>query len=535
MSDKRYTLHPINLFQALPPPPCNQITYPTAQFCTSGKCAKKAVPTHSTIYYIPVNQPHSKLIGIKNHRRTYNFDRYTADILKYNCQFTRIATAPDVQIAQDHLLAMELQAQPPTPPATQQPTETSTKRRPAPCAGVNGRFADRHSLRKNTGCTVDACSNCCKELNIGTCRVHSSMAKTKLKTHDNINATHRHAPGPGSGSIDIFINPSQPDQDQFTPTGGKIDMFSRKAPDQLGNFRNVCIRKQAEERTQVAEAIIASKMVTLIVWHTSSNNTPPTPMHVHAPRWPLFSLSLSEDLVALVTREVGVNCNQGGMKVWNEADHLWHLVPLTCIELYNPDCRRLLVVLPNVNPTECHEIDLHLSLVSKGPNKAAMDIHKHVQNALNTPPRSKHAMQTPTSQPPANNSEPPQSMEGTPCPPALTRKKRKHNDDDPAITNSWPAGVDMRTMATFYEYTLHLPTYEAAWNQLFGPPEAYKSSTVSRWRAWLKAITPARLNSFVEQYGDVLAHDAQKSDFNDEWRPQDRRLVTPRATKRTKF
>lgn len=294
----------------LPLPFPTRHTKRTGLICTSDNCFNR--PTHSTLYYQPKKQPNAKLIGVKcqydpKHHRHYFLAEHKANIHAHN---SRLPAAMNL----DPQLTMTPSSSS-TPSARQSNRRTKTQLH-AQCAGVNGKFAIGHTLRKNQQCVVSACRKCCDKLRDPSerCQPHGAMSNLKAKRNNN------QASNPND-AISISDSESTRIPTQSVTQAGRT--YSRLLLEpELAKFKSISIKRQADERTQRGHEEIAKKQVTLIAWTGSETDHGRWGGVVYAPQWPLLSSSQSGDLMQLVHKHLGDEWN-GSLQVWTEEHQSW--------------------------------------------------------------------------------------------------------------------------------------------------------------------------------------------------------------------
>ncbi|EGG00047.1 uncharacterized protein MELLADRAFT_93878 [Melampsora larici-populina 98AG31] len=217
---------------------------------------------------------------------------------------------------------------PTTQPRTISQSRAKSSRRPPKhrpedmCRGRDGQTAEGHTVRKNAGCAIDACSKCCVAfLPQGIfCGKHESMAKTKAKKLNN------QAAQPVLSQLPLTNNDTTPSGAGTNATARltqAVRSFYRElSSPEYAKFRSISIQKQAEERLLQDRMNIARKNVSMFVWssldkdHTSKCSF----WRVPAPQWPLLALQESEVFTALVKNQLGEDWN-GTFQVWNKNNY----------------------------------------------------------------------------------------------------------------------------------------------------------------------------------------------------------------------
>ncbi|EGG01031.1 uncharacterized protein MELLADRAFT_111292 [Melampsora larici-populina 98AG31] len=522
---------------------------------------------HTTIYWEPKAQHLKHLIGTRcnfdqKYYRYYNKASYNHDLLAHNRRHqdfelpnhlinnyqlpTYLPTmVVDPQLTLDAFL--------PNPHPTQ-PTPLISKE---VCQGVNAVFATAHNTRMNRGCPHKACFDCCNKLGTLACLPHEAQArkKTREAVTDGIEGQQSEQPTPlitaaiptphSRVSSNTAVNDenqsthptTKPSEDLAPSTQAGRTFTRRLSPTELSKFRSVSINKQAEERIQNDALALAKKLVTMVVW--PGNEQDPfgsETWHVQANKWPLFSLDESEELLSLVESRLGANW-KGGLRVWNHEEHGWVHIKMSTQELYPKDCKKILVLLPNVKPSNCEGIDHHLASVAPISEKAAMDIRPMI-----TPTQQSRTSLsvTPTPSRTPISITPIHSQLNTTSSSSPTHISDSEDERDVATMNlindavvkattgnegssspiksrraQWPRGVTMHSMVTFFERSMRKQTLmKVAWEEQFQSSYTYASSTVSTYRALLKGIGLTRLTEYVEKHGDHTVQQA-KDYFDD--------------------
>ncbi|KAH9821843.1 hypothetical protein DFH28DRAFT_1079037 [Melampsora americana] len=397
----------------------------------------------------------------------------------------------------------------------------------------NGQFAPLHSTRMNRGCTIKACFECCNKLNNlpGGCGPHQQQEAKKRKAKETTTVpqltTTTTTELSTSSGVEISCTPSTQAGRSFT---------RRLSASELAKFCSISIKKQAEEHVQNNEIALAKKLVTLVVW--SGGKDDPfgyESWRVQANKWPLFSLDQSEELLELIEKKLGSNW-KGGLQVWNHEELNWVHIKLNTIELYLKDCKKILVIFPNIKATLCEDVDHHLAFVAPISQKAAMDIcalilplmtplNTSSVTSLITPNKSQNlslGYSTPVHIPDSgdesitfcglNNDT--VSDEPEPAPHkflpgnSLSSGGRQHG-------NNWPCGFLERSL-------VKKVSVKAAWEEQFKHTHTFASTTVSTYRTWLLKIKMPQLTEYVAKHGDHTVEQG-KDYFDKLWEQCDTR------------
>ncbi|KAH9825281.1 hypothetical protein DFH28DRAFT_921229 [Melampsora americana] len=449
---------------------------------------------------------------------------YCEDLIAHNKHFeyhnsSSYSSSPapmDPQLLLASFLPMTL-----TPPAN---TPVASSNEELQCRGHNGQFAPLHSTRMNRGCTIKACFECCNKLNnlSGGCGPHQQQEVKKRKAKETTMVSQL---------------TTTTTTELSTSSGVEISGAPTK-------FRSISIKKQAEERVQNNEIALAKKLVTLVVW--SGGKDDPfgyKSWRVQANKWPLFSLDQSEELLELIENKLGSNW-KGGLRVWNHEELNWVHIKLNTIELYPKDCKKILVIFPNIKATLCEDVDHHLASVAPMSQKAAMDIRALIlpsmtpsNTSLNTSSITPHKSQilssgysTPVHIPDSddesitfcglNNDTVPDEPG-----PALYKSLPGNSSSSGGRQNgnNWPRGVTMRAMLKFLERSLvKKVSIKAAWEEQFKHTHTFASTTVSTYWTWLLKIKMPQLTEYVAKHGDHTVEQG-KDYFDKLWEQCDTR------------
>ncbi|KAH9823146.1 hypothetical protein DFH28DRAFT_1216736 [Melampsora americana] len=511
-----YTLKPINPYSLLPVP--TRHTKQTGLLCSSPLCRHRP---HSTLYYQPTRQPNGKLIGIRcqydpKQRRTYFLDQFKANIHAHNTHIRAMNFDP--QLTGTPSISFT-----PTPPPRPSNRRTKTKLQDQ-CTGVKGQFATGHTLRKNHTCVVTACRDCCDKLKDPSqrCLPHGAMAKFSTKRGNNSQCTNRI--DTDSDSAVLFSDSESYRHGTFPRPSQAGRTYSRLLLEpELAKFKSISIQKQAEERTQRAHVESAKKQVTLIVWtgrEAQSNHVGYWGGIVYAPQWPLLALNQSEPLMQLVHKHLGTEWNDS-LQVWNEENQIWLHIPISMLHQYSATSRKILILFPDVDLTQCKSLDWQLASVSLH-TKGSMSISKFL---------------TPS----------PRKTDSLLCASSLV-PEASTSIHSPTIRTASPATpfalcggrilTSMREMGDFLVLS-HKPkaTIKSAWTQVYasyGFP--YKRSTVGRYRRWLELIKSVQLEDYLSRYDDKPARHGKRY-FHKEWVASDTKLIKaqPTPAKRVKL
>ncbi|KAH9811139.1 hypothetical protein DFH28DRAFT_1224266 [Melampsora americana] len=350
----------------------------------------------------------------------------------------------------------------------------------------------------------------------------------------------------------------------------------RLQTDFLDEYRTMTLKREAAERKSATNADVASRTIALVIWPGSKDE----PLGswggmVHASTWPQFALSESKDVKDLVAQELGGGWS-GNLQVWNEENQLWIHTAIDIIVTYPENTRKLLVVFPGIKPTQCHDVERHLASVSNGGKKDSMNLTAFIQrNNSVTPQRLKNSkvkvniidLQSGSSTPervitPAHSSGnsnrdepmdcdndlPPLPVTPSISPSTVARRtKRKRSpglttinvDDTPDRDESgamdqstpvrkqlgprWSKSATMLEMKRLYDLT-QAPRklqYQDAYVAVFGNRFRYVPSTISHYCRWCEAITPRRLDPFVQSNSTMTVEEARTYHFQTEWRSTD--------------
>ncbi|KAH9815280.1 hypothetical protein DFH28DRAFT_1221357 [Melampsora americana] len=412
-----YNLTAINPYRRVPYPPLPSGTE-TGLVCNSKSCRTR--PTHSTVYF---KSQHKHLTGVKCpidssnkdiFLRTYNSAHFQAQLRTLNRGvIDSAAIVIENRVPTDEFMELHrLMNAPPTPPATQASTSTTTERRPAgtannaslECKGVNGHIAAGHQIRKNERCPVNACKACCLALNttgLTPCPKHHSMAKRQQKEIEENGRVSIIPTLPDRNIVDLTSSPSvavaepreQPMDTLAITQGGRskgVRKYKGKVQtDFLDEYRRISLEQQAAARKRTAKSETASKTIALVVWAGLEEH----PLGywggwAHAESWPDFCLGECNEIKELVAQQLGEN-SKAKLQVWNEDNQLWLHTSMDIVVTYPVKTRKILVVFPGLNPSECNDTDRHLASVSTGDRKASMTMAAFIQRKESATPKRK--------------------------------------------------------------------------------------------------------------------------------------------------
>lgn len=462
-----------------------------------------------------------------------------------------------------------------TPPQTQAQSSqqvTGNEQKQGICSGVNGVFAKSHHKRKNAGCTNNACVGCCYLVNGSAgCGPHTTIQNKKRR--DAVAGKKASKDHPG------HVDPAfyEDEIDTTRETQKPIPNYAQDS--QYQSFREISLQKQADERTNKAALELANQSISIVVWLPNSQGTNVTPdlWRVVAPLWPRFALEQCHLLVEVAESKLGTSWNRT-VRVWNDSEQIWALTHVSLMETYSMDFRKVLVLFPGVELSQCEGVDRHIASVTTRTTKERMKLHRYITptnpnynvifvDGSPTPSPAKdgnggkiiYLDETPTAPTPSqsNINLLDDYIEMTKTP----NSKQKDYDEDVAmsvnkdvhfedvdigiedtmaiedattsddhnterdktptvLTQSWPDGVKMTTMLEFFNGCKNGPLSMAkTWKKIFGRSHAkYSSTTVSNYRKWLSLIDPFRLNKFVQANGHISVADARKSHFKEEWK-----------------
>ncbi|KAH9816028.1 hypothetical protein DFH28DRAFT_1163790 [Melampsora americana] len=415
------------------------------------------------------------------------------------------------------------------PPAPKKRTKVNQSRVHIPladrCQGVNGQFAGNHPARKkNHGCTVNACYECCDQLNRRSQGCGKHAARTRL-LEANTSAAPLSEPQPDDTSLESFTARTQT-QLGITYTRHINSTQMKK----LEEYRSLSIKKQHEERIKNNNLEKSNKAVSLVVWFALEDGTYTCQGYrVHAASWPCFALNESEALVKVVQEKLGGMWNDH-LQVWNTTEQLWFNVRMDFVESYPAEYHKILIIFPGIDPNRCPNIDHHLGSLSKHSNKKKL----HIIDLISPTREIDHQVDLIT---PIRRSMTPNPLARTredgllrhesdhqPSPSKNTKRARSPSPEAylkaGSSTDSWPVGLSMKVMLEFFVLSSGPPklTDKEAWTPLFGEQyQRFSTATVSRYRRWLGIIKLARLQSYVDEYPTSLVKDGLRH-FKREWK-----------------
>ncbi|KAH9809159.1 hypothetical protein DFH28DRAFT_906379 [Melampsora americana] len=529
----------LNPIQPLPVP--TRHTKQSGLICSSENCINR--PPHSTLYYRPKKQPNGKLIGVKvstiiSINYIYSFQMvlyfladHKAKIHAHNSQLSSPAMHVDPQLSGTPSSSS-------TPSARQSNRRTKTQLH-AQCNGVKGKFAAGHTLRKNQTCVVGACRECCDQLKDPSqrCQPHGAMSNLKAKRNNN----QSQSSNPNDA---ITISDSEPSSirnlSAITQAGRT---FSRRLLEpELGKFKSISIKRQADKRTQRAYKETVKKQVTLIVWTGCKTDRGHWGGVVYAPQWPILSFSQSGDLMRLVHKHLGDQWN-GSLQVWTEEHQAWIYVPIEMLHQYPTDTRKLLVLFPEVDPNTCVGLDHQLASVSS-KHQSSMNISKYL-----TPSPRKNISPTLIPILAADHCnlvhDESESSSSSSAGSDRTNPNDKPTDQDDLDGNGtssdpsrWPGSTSMRQMKQFLdESTKRGATIKSGWTKVYQElGYCYARTTAGRYRLWMKEIDEDKLTAYIGKYGDKPVRHGIKY-FHTEWVETDTRVTKsePSSAKRVKL
>lgn len=545
-----YCLKPVDPLTPVPYPPVH-ITAdgrPTGLICPSLNCLGRRI--HTTIYTTKRNQQ-THLISLKckfdpDYYRSYYKEKFRAELVEINNQLLvaqylpaeglRCHLAPDEM---DFSRLLNEAAGPPTPPPTQQAPGGSARPRKEPlCQGVNGEIFEGHNGRKNNGCSATACSDCCIKLNTQPCSAHNAIRKRKIKEQAS-------SGNQDQGSI-------QPNSQIDTPLTQADRIGSRRLiASELRKFHAITIKKQGDERLLKQKLEAAKNIITMVVWSGEKSDwATPRVFRFHAPQWPLFALNEYEGFTQIVKERLGDGW-EGLVQVYNDQLKTWVQLSLTMVESYSPTSRTILVVFPNIPPSECTGVEQYLAMSNSSTN-GAMDIRAFIPPALlqlqpQTTPTTRLVSDIPhvecisDSEPDnildtddimylasinkALASSESQVSSQVSSPRASTPQKSNpstslSNMSTPTANRPrWPNGVLMIDMLKFLDLTGKFSSNKQAFVQIWDA-SIFRKATVTKWRRWMEKIEKSgsqRLKEYVESHPGASAIQA-KEHFAYEWK-----------------
>ncbi|KAH9808089.1 hypothetical protein DFH28DRAFT_911096 [Melampsora americana] len=573
--------------------------------CPSPKCFNQK--PHSTIFYNPTKQPNAPLIGIRcpsrNYLRTYYRSIYSESLCKHNQQFAQVNKRKREQSDLRNRDNMDLQdlmnddvpdaflpftpaSQVRHPPRTTMPKPATSQSNPATetqagttlmtggqCQGYLGRTGDGHSGRRNNQCAIRTCFECCRQLNPGAerCHTHSAQAKAKVR------AKGKKPQATGLRTEELPpIQPTNLSEDVPEVHQGSGVVYKRMC-NESNTFRSLALHRQAEER-RANEAIEKSNCtVTMVVWAATGSNPIDCEMwREYIPTWPRFTMNDSQDLMELVQRELGEPNNQR-LKVWSDAEEAWLGLRLNVLETFPEDCRRILIMFPDVDRTKCKQLEQQIALVRTYYHKPAINLgalgrpdpgcptppelafhSSSTAAATATPPSSPlPQMPSPDSSPdiqvinfsvPINQPDTPEAkvVQTFNSFNTIMSQESTVTNVIPERANKWPTDVKMQVMLEFLHLSsgpkkLNIPT---SWNRLFGGQGwHFVFPTASLYRRWLIESVEDGLYDWVTNNPNSVVQDALNQ-FDSAWgrckskkkKPQDPIVVqsSPRSSQRSR-
>ncbi|KAH9807397.1 hypothetical protein DFH28DRAFT_915673 [Melampsora americana] len=390
---------------------------------------------------------------------------------------------------------------------------------PYKCQGCQGEKSQGHSHRKNAGCPNNACFECCKDLykQCKGCQKHATQLRKKQKAKDKADPVQAIEPGPTQA--------------------GHIPLRRLSSPNML-LIRSICIRDQAAKRSKQADIQLSEKTVTIVVWPGLNPNQITRTWRVVATNWPIFSLNQCEGLKKLVETELPP---QTDLLIWNYEMKDWVKSPITTMEIYPTNCRKVLVVFPGLNPATCPGLDEHLQTTTTKPSINKFDLTPFLSTPVKSrqAPRVVHLDLTEDEATPrasshhiAGNREPVEDQLATTT---IQRTKRAREtsptvdqedqldtptgQEEPNQAPPWPASVTMGQMVQFFEKAtvpVKIPDQEA-FTYVFGNTYEFQASTVSTYRRWLERVQLPSLKEYVRDNGHKSVAEGKKH-YNSAWR-----------------
>ncbi|KAH9807025.1 hypothetical protein DFH28DRAFT_1156294 [Melampsora americana] len=544
-----YFLKPIDPLKPVPYPPADGIA--TGLICPSVNCIDR--PLHSTFY------TQQRKIGKQSHLvrlrckfdtgyfRSYHIARFHSEILDINEDINdninlsrflpgqRILLPEQMDIGKFQASNTVSPALPGTQP-TPTPAGSVRPSKDSPCEGIHGRFAEGHNTRKNNGCSSHACAECCIQLNIDACSVHTAMRKRKLKEKER----------PSSQLQQTQATTNQPSfQTNITPLLTQADRtFTRRLVEtELRKFHAIKILKQVDERLLQTKIEAAKNIVTMVVWSGEKKNwETPRVFRFNVPQWPLFALEEHDGLSAIVKEQLGDSWH-GMLQVYNEQFKTWVHLSMDMVETYSPNSHTILVVFPGIPPKECTGVDNYIALSGRASN--AMDIRAFLPPALQhgqSPSTSRLVADVPIveyvtdseaesediihlatmtqSTNLATSASSDSGISPTSNPPNATSAFSTSNTPTPApVVKGWPKGVVMTDMMKFMEASAKGLSNKEAF-EMFWDAKAYRKSTVSKYHRLISRIEKlgkGRVQEYMESCGNATVFQV-KEHFAAEWR-----------------
>ncbi|EGF98656.1 uncharacterized protein MELLADRAFT_95504 [Melampsora larici-populina 98AG31] len=610
-----YNLTAINPYRRVPYPPLTSGTE-TGLVCKSKSCRTR--PTHSTVYF---KSQHKHLTGVKcpidsskdGLLRTYNTEHFQEQLRLLNRRVVdSAATVINNSVTTNDFMEIHrLMNAPPTPPATQASTSTTTERSPAgtannsslECKGVNGHIAAGHQTRKNERCPVNACKACCLALNtsgLTPCPKHNSMAKRQQKEIEENGRVSIIPSLPNRNIIDIISSPSvaepgeQPKAPLAITQGGRsngVRKYKGKVQtDFLDEYRRMSLEQKAAARKRTAKAETASKTIALVVWAGSEEH----PLGywggwAHAASWPDFCLAECNEINELVAQQLGAN-PKAKLQVWNEDNQLWLHTSMDIVVTYPVKIRKILVVFPGLDPSECNDVDRHLASVSTGDRKASMTMAAFIQRKESVTPKNKvkgkarminlvtppepvsqqitprgrdqstptQPSETPDDNIPTDSSTRPPLQSGSHQGNKRLRSPSIDIGSSSTLTNGndssnirpakrkrsrqgpmWSNVATMAELSRLYLLTLDGPqklNNKEAFDVVFGTRFTYATSTISHYVRWCEDLDHEnRLAPFVARNSNMKVANARQNHFLAEWRRTDSRFDNAKPVKQVKL
>ncbi|EGG03022.1 uncharacterized protein MELLADRAFT_90543 [Melampsora larici-populina 98AG31] len=398
---------------------------------------------------------------------------------------------------------------------------------PTECFGRLGQKAKGHQHRRNAGCPNNSCFECCKQLytECQGCSIHTAQMKSKNKPKKKKKST----------AEAVEAGPTQ---------AGRVPIRRLSSPNML-QVQSLCIRDQVAERSKQTDMKLSDKTVTIIVWPGRNPNQITRTWRVVAPNWPTFSLNQCEGLRKFVESELPPRSD---LLVWNYEIKGWVESPISTMETYPKNCRKVLVVFPGLDPDHCPGIQDHL------PSSTNKKIEKfNILPYLSTPTRndsqsSRHVIHldttddegTPCASSVTHGGNLCNNNQSTPQPKSSKRARETSPCDDevrtPPATQElrapatgrvlktpkhivWPSGVTMGKLVEFYEAAtipLKIPDKEA-FTRIFSDTYKFNASTVSTYRRWLEKIDITVLQDYVRERGQSSIQEGKRH-FDKAWR-----------------
>ncbi|KAH9817859.1 hypothetical protein DFH28DRAFT_888746, partial [Melampsora americana] len=338
----------------------------------------------------------------------------------------------------------------------------------------------------------------------------------------------------------------------------------------------VSLQGQADERINHTAKQMAYKSISIVVWAAGAGSegqlVTPDLCCVIAPTWPRFALAQCHMFVDLGHKTCA--SWDGNVCVWNNNKQIWALVNVKLSESYPTQYRKILVLMPGTNITQCEDVQRHITSVTTKSTKDRMRLYPYIT------PTNKHYNViyidgSPTPIPAKEGTEGGQILisKGAPYVDVArnTSDKLRDSDDnneednlpvDPlnisrkcAITDniitdniidspnlrsalegicestptpanqtrSWPSSVKMDAMKTFLDTVMEgTLLMSKAWQNQFGISHGkYSLTTVSNYWKWMIAIGCDRLNAFAATHTHMSVAQRRTHHFAKEWRSKD--------------